>query len=198
VDQHTIIFLGPQGSGKGTQVDLLGNYLREKDDRPVAVFSMGRALREFASQGGYAQRIVGESLARGELQPLFLASALLAQYLVKNVKNDEHLIVDGFPREENQISVFDSAIQFYKRTKPVVLNINISDEVATTRLMKRGRSDDEAESIKKRLAWSRLQGQTVLDWFNHNPEYEYHKISGEQSIEEVHQDILSALQLPPL
>jgi adenylate kinase family enzyme len=198
VEQLTVIFLGPQGSGKGTQVDLLTNYLKQHDTRPVVLFSMGTALREFSGHRGYTQDIVSESLARGELQPLFLASALLAEYLVENVKNEEHLIVDGFPREENQIAVFDSAIHFYRRRMPVVFNVMVSDAVATERLTKRGRSDDEAESIKKRLAWSREHTQKVLEWFKHNPAYQYHDIAGERSVEDVHKEIMAALELPPL
>ncbi len=195
VDQLTVMFSGPQGSGKGTQITKLTDYLTQKDTRKVVSFGMGKALREFAAKGGYTGDQVAESLARGELQPLFLASALLAEYFVEHLEGKEHLIVDGFPRQENQLAVYDSAIQFYKRLSPTILNVVISDDVAVERLLKRGRNDDTPEGIKKRLAWSSGHTKPVLEWFRKNPYYRVIDVDGERSIDEIHQDILNKLGL---
>jgi adenylate kinase len=196
VDQLTTIFLGPQGCGKGTHIAELAKYLQEKDpSRKVVQFGMGNELRAFAAESGYTQEKVRESLLRGELQPLYLVSAMLADFFVTNCTGNEHVIVDGFPREEHQISVFDSAMQFYERTNPTLVYITISDEVALERLLKRGREDDTHEKILKRLQWTREQIEGILDWFRTNPRYRVVEINGEQTIEAVRQDILKALNL---
>ena len=77
MNQLTVIFLGPQGSGKGTQVDLLADYLKKMDTRPVGVFGMGKMLRDFCTKEGYSQKLVRESIERGEMQPDFLVTTLL-------------------------------------------------------------------------------------------------------------------------
>ncbi|MDB5224461.1 MAG: adk, adenylate kinase, adenylate kinase [Candidatus Adlerbacteria bacterium] len=196
VEQITTIFLGPQGCGKGTHIEKLAAFLQEKDpSRKVATFGMGNSLRMFADQTGFTQEKVRGSLLRGELQPLFLVSSMLADFFIKECSDSEHIIVDGFPREEQQIPVFDSAVQFYGRQNPTLVYITISDEVALERLLKRGRSDDTEDKIKKRLQWTREQMQGILDWFKAHPEYRVLEINGEQSIEAVHQDILKAMQL---
>lgn len=196
VNQQTLIFLGPQGSGKGTQIELLTRYLQEQDTaRTVALFGMGKALREFMAGTGYTENLVRPSMERGELQPLFLASALLADFLLKHIENKEHLIVDGFPREMNQIEVIDSALSFYKREKPTIIHITISDEEAVTRLLKRGRADDTPEGIRERLEWSRAHTDGVLSWFRANPRYTVLDINGERSIEEIQADIRAQLAL---
>ena len=196
VEEQTLIFLGPQGSGKGTQIQMFEDYIAAQGDvRAVVRFGMGKALREFAQKGSYTAEKTKASMERGELQPLFLASALFAEDLIKNLSGGEHLIVDGFPREENQLAVFDSVLRFYERKNPTVLNIVISDEVAIERLMKRGRSDDELQSIKNRLAWNAEQGYVVNEWFSAHPRYRYIEINGNQSPEAVHQEVLAALKL---
>ena len=62
-------------------------------------------------------------------------------------------------------------------------------------LLKRARSDDSAESITKRLAWSRKHTQAALDWFEQNPAYAYHAVDGDHSVDVVHKEILAALKL---
>lgn len=195
MNQLTAIFLGPQGSGKGTQVGLLKDYLAKHDpERPVMHLDMGASLREFGKSGGYTQELVHASLLRGELQPAFLSSYLMAKFFVENLKGDEHLVIDGFPREIVQAEIFDTAMRFYKR-EPFLLLINISDDEAVARLLKRGRADDTEESIRHRLSWSRAQVMPTVEAYRKNPLYRVMDVDGARPVEEVHQDILRKLGL---
>lgn len=66
-----IILMGPQGSGKGTQLSLLREYFQTKNTKVLTV-ETGKAFRAFIEGKGYTHDLVRESLLRGERQPDFL------------------------------------------------------------------------------------------------------------------------------
>ncbi len=197
VQQLTAIFLGTQGSGKGTQLQLVKDYLATHDpNRGVVHVEMGKLLRALQAEDTYAGHRTKELLEGGNLIPYAISAAKFALYLVDNVKaGDEHVLIDGFPRTADQVPTLDSAMQFFDRKDIVVVNLNISDDEAIKRLLPRGRYDDTAESIRKRLAWSREQTLPNIEWFRKTPGYRVADIFGERPIEVVHQDILTALGL---
>jgi adenylate kinase family enzyme len=195
VNPLTLIFLGPQGCGKGTHVELLTEYLKSVDPHRSVYFSAGKTLREFASKEGYTASLIKPAIARGELLPLFLTAGLWAHDLVDNLQGNEHLFIDGFPRMFEQIPILDSAIQFYKRESPTVVYINISDEEAIQRLLLRNRTDDTKEGIQKRLAWTREQTGKINAWFQGNPAYTFIEIHGEKPIDVVQHEIREKLGL---
>lgn len=196
MNQQTLIFLGPQGSGKGTHATELENDLKRLDpERTVVHFEMGKNLRELATQDNYTSKLMKEVISRGELVPFNISSSVFTNYLVQNLTGDEHLLIDGFPRSETQFEVVDTTFSFYNRPNPTVVHINISDEIGIERLLKRGRADDTEETIRRRLAWSREEWQKILARLEKNPGYTVLEINGDQSIEAVHQEILTKLKL---
>ena len=196
VNQQTLIFLGPQGSGKGTHaVEFEADLKRLDPEREVVHFEMGKNLREMAKRDNYTSKLIDGLISRGNLVPFNISSSVFTQYLIDNLKGDEHLIIDGFPRSESQVEVLDTTMSFYKRENPVVVHINISDEIGLERLLKRGRADDTEEHIRKRLAWSRAEWSSILTRLSANPIYKIVEINGDQSIEAVHQEILEKLKL---
>lgn len=198
MNKQTLIFLGPQGSGKGTQIQLLKDYVAAKDPaRKIVHFEMGKQLRERATKDDYTGRLTNEILLAGGLIPYAISASLFAQYLMDTIETgEEHLVIDGFPRTATQVPTLDSALtEFYKREMPTVVCINISDDEAVARLLKRGRHDDTEESIRKRLEWSRKDTMPNIEWFRSNPQYKVVDIDGERSVEEIHTDILNKLGL---
>lgn len=195
VEQLTTIFLGPQGSGKGTQVELLKKYLNDRHPASVVYFTAGTALRAFAAGEGYTQERIRPLIAAGKLIPTFITTSLFSSRLIGGMHGDEHIIIDGFPRTVDQTPDLDTALQFYDRKNPVVLHIKLSDEVARERMKGRGREDDTEAGINERLRWSHDEAEKVNEWFRANPEYRFVEINGEQTVEAVHQDILKALNL---
>ena len=194
MQQQTIIFLGPQGCGKGTHAEMLEAYLAKTDPaRGVLYFSAGKQLRAFVEQKNYTADLNRSIIAAGGLLPTFLSVHVFSEQLMREMKGNEHLIVDGFPRTEDQVPLLDSAMRFYKREMPTVVYINISDEEAVKRLIKRGRADDTESAIRTRLAWTREHMEPILAWFKANPMYKVVEINGEQTIEAVHNDIDKAL-----
>lgn len=163
--------------------------------RPIVHFEMGKNLRDLASGNSYTGRLLQEVISRGELVPFNISSSVLSQYLISAMQGNEHLIIDGFPRSETQMDVVDTTMQFYKRESPTVVHINISDEEGLKRLLKRGRSDDTEDNIRRRLAWTRAEWDKIRKRLDANPMYKVLEIDGDHSIEDVHADILAKLGL---
>ncbi len=196
VEKQTLIFLGTQGSGKGTQIDLVKQYLAVKDPtREIVHFEMGKNLRELSRRDDYTGRLANEILSGGGLIPYAISCAVFADFLVDHIKTgEEHLFIDGFPRTADQVPTLDSAMEYFKREAVTVVSLNISDEEAVKRLVTRGRSDDTEESIRKRLEWSREQTMPNIKWFKEHPgRYKVVEVFGERPIETVHADIMSQL-----
>ena len=59
----------------------------------------------------------------------------------------------------------------------------------------RARDDDTVESIETRLRWYREDTLPVLDYYRVRPQTTVHDIDGMSSIENVHEQILKALEL---
>lgn len=196
MNQQTFIFLGPQGSGKGTHASELENDLKKLDPaRAIVHFEMGKNLRELAAQDSYTSKLMQGVMSRGELVPFNISSSVFSNYLIKNLNGDEHIIIDGFPRSETQMDVVDTTMAFYARENPTVVHINISDEIGIKRLLLRGRADDTEDTIRRRLAWSREEWGKILERLQKNPIYRVLEINGDQTIDEVHKEILEKLQL---
>lgn len=196
MDLQTVIFLGPQGAGKGTQVGLLHKYLEEHDpSRNLLHHDTGREFRSFMEKEGYTTRRVRESINRGELQPDFLPIFLVARDLVENMQADTHILFDGFPRSVGQARAMDSAMDFYKREMVDVINLTLDEEKSIRRLLARGRDDDTETAIKKRLGLYRDTTLPVLDYLSDRDRYSIHKVSGEGTVEEIHHRILTKLSL---
>lgn len=194
MDKQTLIFLGTQGSGKGTQIELLKEYLKSQDPAcDILHYDSGAAMRKLRDEEGYTQHIMRDSLARGEIQPDFIATTLFGNFLFENLKEQSYLFMDGYPRTLAQAEVFTSAMQYYKRTALGVVHINLSEEVAKERLLLRSRHDDTEETIKTRFAWYRQQVLPTLEYFRANPLYTMYEVDGNHPIEEVHASILKTL-----
>lgn len=193
---QTFLFFGSSGSGKGTQAKLLMETLKEKDpERKVAYLETGEKFREFAKKDTFTAKKTKEIMNSGGLMPEFLPVWIWAQFFMDNVSGDEHVILDGISRREHEALIVDSALQFYGRENPIVISIEISPEESAKRMMKRGRADDSEEEIKKRLAWYEKNVVPALNHFKNNSYYKFIPVNGEQSIEDVHREIVERLGL---
>ncbi len=192
----TFIFAGPSGSGKGTQVALLKEYLAEKTPE-IPQFSSytGDGFRALMNGTTLASRLAKEIQDAGLLQPEFLAISIWADNLIKNITGKEHLIIDGSPRKPAEAIVLDSAMHFFKRELVHIVEVNVSDAETKRRLLLRARHDDTEEGIARRLGWYKTEVLPAVEYLKSQPSYRFHSINGEQTPEQVHSDILKALAL---
>lgn len=193
----TVIFIGPQGSGKGTQIERLDRVLREADPtRRVVDIQTGRRFRAMAASGeGYAERTVQATLNTGVLQPLFLSTVLWGDAMRTHVDTECHLLIDGFPRVVDEAKVLESALAFFKRSPLHIIHLETPEAVVRERMVGRARADDTPESIEARLTWYREETLPVVQYYRSRPDTEVHDIKGTQSIDEVHNAIKAALDL---
>lgn len=191
--KQAYIFIGRSGCGKGTQVELLINYLKNDLGRSVFDLQTGDKFREFVKGESYSSKLAKEINDKGELQPMFLVLALWSSALIENLKGDEDVVFDGMPRKKDQADVLDSVFGFYGYGKAKVVYINVSREWATERLLARGRGDDEAKKIETRQNWFDTDVVPVLEFYKNHSNYEFLDINGEQTIENVHKEIMGKL-----
>ena len=193
----TIIFIGPQGSGKGTQINKLDAVLNEKDPtRQTVDIQTGRRFRALAARGeGYTEDKVSETLDSGVLQPLFLSVVLWGDAMRERINTDCHMLIDGFPRTVAEAVVLESALSFYKRTNIIVINLDTPEEIVRKRMEGRARKDDTADSIEARLDWYRNETLPVVEYYRTRPDTSVFDIDGTDSIDGVHNQILNVLGL---
>jgi adenylate kinase len=191
---YTFLFFGIAGSGKGTQIELLEKYIKSKDDK--AEFTLvypGSEFRKLVDSGSYTGQLVKTTLEQGWLQPNFLTISLFTNILVSSLAPDTHLAVDGFPRTVTQSEVFEAAMDFYKRENIKVIYIKVEKDEAIRRMKLRARSDDTDEGIVKRFDEYVNNVVPAMMYFKDKGNYTIYTINGEQSIEDVHKELIMAL-----
>lgn len=194
---YTIIFIGPQGSGKGTQIQKLDAVLREEDpSRKVIDIQTGRRFRALAAKGeGYTERHIQETLDTGILQPLFLSVVLWGDAMREHLDPECHVLIDGFPRTVPEAAVLESALSFYKRDPLTVINLDTPEAVVRTRMEERARPDDTQEAIEARLSWYRDETLPVVEYYRTRTNTIVCDVDGTDTIDGVHDQILRALDL---
>jgi adenylate kinase len=139
---RTIVLLGPPGSGKGTQAERLRA-------QGWLTLSTGDLLREARAQGTELGRKAAEYMDRGDLVPDDLILAALRDEL--DGRDEESIVLDGFPRTVAQADALGDALQEHGRELDAVVQIDVPDDVVAERISGRGRADDDPETVRERL-----------------------------------------------
>lgn len=193
VQAQTFIFFGIAGSGKGTQVKLLMDFLKSKDNLETVYAGTGEGFRQFINSDNFTSNVVKEKLARGEYIDDFLTNTIFTNILIESLTPKKNLIADGYPRTINQSETLRAALSFFNRDKIKIIYIEVSKEESTKRNLLRGRSDDTEEGLAKRYDEYVSKVIPAMNYFKDKEDYEIFTINGEQSIEDVHKDIISAI-----
>jgi adenylate kinase len=190
---ETFVFFGIVGSGKGTQVKLLMDFLENRDGGEAVYAYPGNEYRRLVEEDNFTGQLIKESMHKGHLQPDFLTNSIVTNILAVALKPEKHLIFDGYPRTLVQSETLDAMVKFFKRDNVKIIYIELSKEEAMKRNLERGRADDTKEGIEKRFDEYVNKVIPAMNYFKDKKEYEIFTINGEQSIENVHKDIIKAL-----
>jgi adenylate kinase len=183
-----IVILGPQGSGKGTQAKLIAA------EYGIPHVSTGDMFRAAIAQETPLGIEVKAILDAGALVSDELTTALVEERL-SQPDALVGFVLDGFPRTKVQAEALDAALARTDRRVDHVLFFDLSDDIATERLLGRataeGRADDTPEVIAHRLAVYHEQTEPLVAYYaSHDVVATLH---AERSIEDVREEIRDAL-----
>ncbi|MCA9375797.1 MAG: nucleoside monophosphate kinase [Candidatus Doudnabacteria bacterium] len=182
----TLLVMGIQGAGKGTQADLL------MDRHGYSFISMGDLLRAEKEKDTERGRLVKGLVEAGELVPDDVSTPLLLD-AVRDLDPEARLIIDGHPRTLVQADLLLDGLQEVGRSEVTALFLSITEEEGMKRLLERGRQDDTEEKIRKRFQWSRDSLMPVVDRFR--SEGRLVELDGGGTIDDVFTELESALDL---
>jgi len=187
--RHILVFLGPPGSGKGTQAKFLADRLK------IPQIALGDILRdEVRKQTAVGQR-AKEFMDAGRLVP----DELTIELARKRIEQDDcqaGFIFDGFPRSQIQAEALDKMMAEKKLTLDKVVYFSIPEEEVVKRLSGRRsckdcgavyhlvskaprmamkcdhcggelylRSDDKEEVIRSRFEVYEKQTKPLIDYY---------------------------------
>src|SRR3989338_5933547 len=204
-----IILIGPQGSGKGTQAELLMKKFA------IPQISTGNILRDNMEKGTELGKVVRQNINEGKLVPDEVTIGIVKERLGRPDCRDG-FILDGFPRNLVQadglkkISNVDMVIEIYVPDRESIKRISgrrtckkcnavyhvfynppkiqeIFDKCGS-RLVQR--EDDREDTIRKRLELYHKETKPLVNFYKNK----HIKIDGVNSIENVFEKILEELK----
>ena len=156
-----LIFLGPPGSGKGTQAQLLSEQLQ------IPHISTGEMLRQAIADHTALGQKAQSYVAQGELVPDELLLDLIRERL-SHADTQNGWILDGFPRNVPQANFLDQLLEELAQFSEQAINLEVSDDLLIERLLLRGRKDDNEDTIRRRLEVYREQTKPVIDYYRNH------------------------------
>ncbi len=177
-----LILFGPPGAGKGTQA------ARLVARHGFAHISTGDMLRAAVAAGSELGRQVKAIMDRGELVPDELILALVRERL-QQPDCARGVILDGFPRTLAQAEALDRLLAELGRRIDAVIALEVPDEVLLSRIETRiretggARSDDNVDTLKRRLEVYHQQTRPLLDYYRRQGLL--YEVDGTRTIEEV-------------
>jgi adenylate kinase len=190
-----ILMFGPPGIGKGTQAKLLGKL---KGFMHFSTGDMFRALKtdEKLKDTEIAKKVT-ETMNSGHL----VTDSLTAELFFKTLEEYENgkkfnsseqiLILDGIPRNIPQVGLLKDKIEVIKIISLVSSDDNVLAERIENRARLEGRTDDNHETLKKRLETYRKETSAVLSKY---PKEILLEVDGFGTIENIHEEIIEKLE----
>ena len=180
-----IIICGAPGCGKGTQSDLL------VEKYTLTHLSTGDLLRkeiEAKTENG----IIAEKLmSKGEFVPDSMIIKMLTRYIVEKPEASNGIILDGFPRTVAQAEALEGLMSRLDKKTTLLIDLIVDNDELISRLVNRGktsgRSDDNLETIKKRLEVYEIKTAPVSEFYKKLNKYA--PINGVGTMQEIFERI---------
>lgn len=181
-----IILLGPPGSGKGTQAQLLVQRYG------IVQLSTGEMLRAAVAAGTPVGLKAKEIMASGGLVPDEVVVRIISDRIdLPDAKNG--FILDGFPRTVPQAEALDELLKHKHLKLDAVIELRVNEsallnrvETRVAQMRERGeevRLDDTPEVLTKRLASYRNQTEPLIHYYSERRKLS--TIDGMMAIDEV-------------
>ncbi|KRQ14832.1 adenylate kinase [Bradyrhizobium manausense] len=197
-----IILLGPPGSGKGTQAQLLVQRYG------IVQLSTGEMLRAAVAAGTPVGLKAKEIMASGGLVPDDIVVGIISDRI--DQPDAKHgFILDGFPRTVPQAEALDELLKHKHMKLDAVIELRVNEsallnrvETRVAQMRERGeevRVDDTPEVLTKRLASYRSQTEPLIHYYSERRKLS--TIDGMMAIDEVtraiHRQLLALGAIEP-
>lgn len=180
-----IVIFGAPGSGKGTQSDLLIKKYG------FGHISTGDVLRNEIKNGTELGKTAKGYIDNGQLIPDELMVSILASVYDGFGADHVGVIFDGFPRTIAQAEALKAMLAERGHAVAAMIELDVPEAELMKRLIKRGqesgRSDDNEETIKKRLDVYHNQTSPLIDWYE--KEGIHNHIDGLGELDRIFKDI---------
>lgn len=183
-NQFNVVFvLGGPGAGKGTQCEKIEQTFGFKH------LSAGELLRQEKNSPNsqYGEEIANH-LKNGSIVPVKITCSLLKRAMEASGKNK--FLIDGFPRNTDNLDGWNSEMEGIAEVRNVLF-FNCPDEVCVERCLTRGltsgRTDDNKESLKKRIETYKTSTMPIIEHYRKMNLVT--EIDGNRSTEEVFADV---------
>lgn len=187
-----LIFMGPPGAGKGTQAQILASLWN------IPHISTGDILRASVVAKTALGQKAQSYMDAGDLVPDQLLMDLV-QERMNQPDASAGWILDGFPRTVPQAAFFDQLLCDVPGAGPKsgkdcalrAVNLDVPDNVLVTRLLSRGRQDDNEQTIRHRLQVYRQQTEPLIEFYRDRQQLV--AVDGDRSMAEVTAELQQAL-----
>ncbi len=211
-----IVLIGAQGSGKGTQADLLAQKLG------IFHLASGDLFRDEIGEKTELGLKAKAFMDRGELVPDEITISMVLN-CISNMADTQGVLLDGFPRTILQAQALDEGLQKIERKIDLGIYLNVPRQQLLSRLSGRyicranqhvynitskppkvsgvcdidgselyQRSDDTGEAIQKRLDIFFSETIQLLDYYNQQNKLA--EVNGDQDIDLVQEELLQTIQ----
>ncbi len=152
--KNLLVVIGMPGSGKDTQIAILA------ERRSLNVMRVGDMVRKAAE----SDSSLAASLRAGDLADNIKVNALI-EHEINSAPQGSYMVSDGYPRALEQAIYLAGLISPAKLVLDRVLFINLDNDVARDRLLKRNRIDDTPSIIKHRLGVFHALTDEVVEYY---------------------------------
>ncbi|MCS7045784.1 MAG: adenylate kinase [Gemmataceae bacterium] len=215
-----LIFLGPPGSGKGTQAKLLSERLG------LCHIATGDLLREAVQLGTPEGRQAQELIAAGQLVPDALVNGMVRARF-EQTPRPTRFVMDGYPRNLTQAQFFDDLLRSLGLSLDAVVFLAVNDDEIVQRISARWscpnsqckatyntftkpprspgrcddcgaalaqRDDDQPATVRQRLQVYHQQTEGLLAYYRRQGLVK--DVVGVGDIETIYQNLVAALAPP--
>jgi len=184
---EVVLLMGPPGAGKGTQAT------RVAVARGLTKLSTGDMLRAHVGAGTELGRRAKAIMDSGELVPDDVIIGMVRAEL--EAADAIRFLLDGFPRTSAQAASLDALLGELGASVTAAVAIEADDDELVVRMLKRaaeeGRSDDNEETIRNRMAVYHRQTKPLLDYYGGQGKLQL--VDGIGSVDEVSDRIRQVL-----
>lgn len=185
-----LVIFGAPGSGKGTQSEKL------IDRYGLHHISTGELLRDNIARGTKLGKVADIYISKGLLIPDELMIDVLEDTIRQHPEClEKGIIFDGFPRNVAQAEALKKLLAKLGTEIHGVVGLEVDENELVGRMLRRGqesgRSDDNLETIQKRLEVYHKQTAPLREYYLQGGQY--HAIDGNGTVDDIFSEIAKAI-----